>query len=70
MEEVKLYFSELKDSLSTQSFFRKTDLRDFYRSRSAELSENAFRRILYALEKRTLIRKIDRGVYTMVKINR
>ena len=68
MEEVKLYFSELTDALSTQSFFRKTDLRDFYQSRSPELSENVFRRILYTLEKRNLIRKIDRGVYILVNM--
>lgn len=43
-------------------------MRDFYQSRSPELSENAFRRILYTLEKRNLICKIDRGVYTLVNI--
>ena len=66
MEDLQLYLSELRVALSTRSFFRKTDLRDFYQSRLSELSENAFRRILYTLEKRNLIQKIDRGVYTLV----
>lgn len=65
MEDLNLHLSELKMALSGQSFFCKTNLRDFYRSRSPELSENTFRRILYTLEKRNLIRKIDRGVYTL-----
>jgi hypothetical protein len=65
MEDLNLHLSELKRALSGQRFFLKTNLRDFYRSRSPELSENTFRRILYTLEKRNLIRKIDRGVYIL-----
>ena len=65
MEDLTLHLSELKRAFSGRSFFRKTELRDFYRSRSAELSGKTFRRILYALEKGDLIRKIDIGVYTL-----
>jgi hypothetical protein len=65
MEDVSLHTPELKRAFSGRSFFRKTELRDFYRSRSAELSEKTFRRILYALEKGDWIRKIDIGVYTL-----
>jgi len=65
MEDTNLHIPELKSSFSGRSFFRKADLRDFYRTRSVELSEKTFRRILYALEKRDLIRKIDIGVYTL-----
>ena len=65
MEEMNLHLAELRKVFSGQRFLRKTDLREFYRSRSPELSENSFRRILYALEKQELIRKIDRGVYVL-----
>jgi hypothetical protein len=66
MENGALYLSDLKTAFSGKRYFRKADLRDFYQSRSSDLSENTFRKILYALEKRNLIRKIDRGVYSLV----
>jgi hypothetical protein len=65
MEKVNLHIPELKSSFSSQKFFRKADLRDFYRARSGELSEKTFRRILYALVRRHLILRVDAGVYTL-----
>jgi len=65
MDDIKLRIPELKRALSGRKFFRKADLVDFYRSQSARSSEKAFRRILYGLEKRGLIRSVDAGVYTL-----
>jgi hypothetical protein len=63
MKAENLHIPELKKAFFSRNYFRKTDLRSFYRLQSAEFSENTFRRILYALEKRDLIRRIDTGVY-------
>ena len=67
MKDADLRPGELEETFSTQRFFPKAALRDFYRSRSPNLTENKFRRILYALEKRELIHKVDRGIYVLGK---
>jgi len=63
MEKEKLHKSELVDSLSNRKIIRKTDLRDFYKTLNAELSEKTFRRILYALEKLDIIQHVSYGYY-------
>jgi hypothetical protein len=65
MEAMNLHISELKKAFFSRNYIRKTDLRNFYRIQSAELSENRFRRILYALEKKDLIRQVDIGIYVL-----
>lgn len=60
-----LHVSELKKSFSGQKFFRKKELRNFYRAQEKDLSEKAFRRILYHLEKQGLIQVVDAGVYIL-----
>ena len=67
MKEKRLHLQELTKAFSSQRFFRKTELREFFRSRLPDLTGNEFRRVLYALEKRGLIRKVDRGVYVWGK---
>lgn len=63
MNDFNLYLPELKDAFSGREFFPKADLRDFYQERYLSLSDPAFRRILYALEKRAVIISVDSGVY-------
>ena len=65
MDDKNLSISELKKTFTRQKYFRKADLVDFYRSRSANLSENDFRRILYGLKKLGVIQAVDAGVYTL-----
>jgi len=60
-----LYESELKDAFSNWKSLRKFDLRDFYKQHFEELTENKFRRILYALETQNIIQKIDTGLYVL-----
>jgi hypothetical protein len=63
MNDLNLYLPELKGAFSGRKFFGKADLRNFYQKRSPSLSEPAFRRILYALERRDQIIPVDAGVY-------
>jgi hypothetical protein len=63
MNDLNLYLPELRGAFSGRKFFAKADLRNFYRKRSPSLSETAFRRILYALERRDVIIPVDAGVY-------
>jgi hypothetical protein len=63
MNEMGLFLPELHSALSGRKYFNKTDLRKFYQKRSPSLSEPAFRRILYALERRDQIVRVDAGVY-------
>lgn len=65
MNALNLYLPELKDAFSGRQFFTKADLRDFYQERLQSLSDPAFRRILYALEKQAVINPVDSGVYCM-----
>lgn len=63
MNDLNLYLPELKGTFSGRKFFGKTDLRKFYTAYSPTLTETAFRRILYALERRDQIISVDAGVY-------
>lgn len=54
---------DLKDSFDSSKFIHKSDLRRFYLQRHPDLTEQAFRRILYALEKQRIITPIGAGVY-------
>ncbi len=63
MNKKNLHIPELVELFSNWNSFRTSDLRDFYKSRSDQLTENNFRRILYSLEKQNIIRKIDFGLY-------
>ena len=65
MSELNLHLPELKSALSGRQFFGKAELRNFYQAHSSTLSEQAFRRILYALETRNLILAVDTGVYQL-----
>lgn len=66
MKEVEdLHIFDLKNTFSGHKFFRKAELRNFYRAYELDLPEKTFRRILYSLENRDIIRKIDAGVYIL-----
>ena len=60
-----LDFSELKTSLENINSVTKADLRNFYLQRRPELTPQAFRRLLYALEKEGVIISIGTGVYVL-----
>jgi hypothetical protein len=64
MKDENLCIPELKKSFYGRKFMWKEDLREFYRAKSTGFDEKSFRRILYALEMRELIVRIDSGVYT------
>jgi len=63
MNDVNLFLPELRGAFFGHKFFGKADLRNFYQKRVPSLSEPAFRRILYALERRDQIIPVDAGVY-------
>jgi hypothetical protein len=63
MNNMNLFLPELRGAFSGCKFFVKADLRNFYQKRAPSLSEPAFRRILYALERREQIISVDAGVY-------
>ncbi len=63
MNDMNLFLPELHSAFSGRKFFGKVDLRSFYQKRSPSLSEPAFRRILYTLERRDQIISVDAGVY-------
>lgn len=56
IRELRTWFENLKS-------VRRTDLRHFYLQRHPDLTEQAFRRILYALEKQKIVISIGAGVY-------
>lgn len=61
-----LDFSELKTVLSEQRPVRKEELKQFYLDRDPNMSEQAFRRILYSLEKQGLILSIGAGLFVLL----
>ena len=63
MSNMNLFLPELRGAFSGRKFFGKADLRNFYQKRTPSLSESAFRRIVYALERRDQIIPVDAGVY-------
>jgi hypothetical protein len=56
---------ELKNSFENLKSVRKADLRRFYLQRHPDLTEQAFRRILYTLEKQKIVISIGSGVYVL-----
>jgi hypothetical protein len=60
---LELNILELRNRFSDQKYALKADLRNFYRHLYPEMTEQAFRRILYALEKQNLIVSVGRGIY-------
>jgi hypothetical protein len=61
----QLHLLELNKKLPTRRPFPKSDLRRFYSRFQPELSEQAFRRILYALEKHQVLTPIGAGMYAL-----
>lgn len=61
----KLHVLELRNAFSCRKSVQKADLRNFYRQHAQVLAEQAFRRILYALEKQHIITPIGAGVYAL-----
>lgn len=59
----QLHIHELNKKLPARKPFPKADLRRFYSRFQPELSEQAFRRILYALEKHQVLTPIGAGMY-------
>jgi hypothetical protein len=59
----QLHLLELNKKFPTHRPFPKSSLRRFYSRFQPELSEQAFRRILYALEKRQVLTPIGAGMY-------
>ena len=65
MKKENLYIMEIKKFFINHKFFRKSDLRNFYRNQYKELEEKKFRRILYSLEKNKIIIAVDSGIYVL-----
>ena len=65
MKKDDLHILELRNSLSGRKLIHKAELRNFYRTQDAELTDKAFRRILYSLEKQNVFRRIDSGIYVI-----
>jgi len=65
-DKLLLNIPELHNLFSGKKFIRKADLRSFYANQNHELTEQAFRRILYALEKKAILQSIDAGIYLLV----
>ncbi|HNT25828.1 MAG TPA: hypothetical protein PKM21_15775 [Anaerolineales bacterium] len=70
MNDMNLFIPELHGAFSGRRFFGKADLRNFYQKQFFSLSETAFRRILYALERREQIIAVDAGVYQFPDLNK
>lgn len=60
---VELNIPEFINKFSGQKYASKADLRNFYHLQYPDLTEQAFRRILYALEKQNHIIATGRGIY-------
>jgi hypothetical protein len=63
--ELLLDIPELKIVFSERKFVQKSDLKDFYSQRQSDLTEQAFRRILYALDKQSIILAVGSGGYLL-----
>lgn len=61
----QLHIRELNEKFPAHRPLLKTSLRRFYSRLQPEWSEQAFRRILYALEKRQVLIPIGAGVYAL-----
>ena len=58
-----LLISELKKKFSSRETVLKSEFREFYQFFLPDLSEQAFRRIIYSLEKEKIIIPLGAGVY-------
>ncbi len=56
---------DLKNMFEDSKFVRKPDIRRLYLQLHPDLTEQAFRRILYALEKQRMITPIGAGIYVL-----
>jgi hypothetical protein len=61
----QLHIRELNKKLPARKPFPKSDLRCFYSRFQPEMSEQAFRRILYALERHQVLTPIGAGMYVL-----
>jgi hypothetical protein len=61
----QFHLSELKMAFGASDQASKAALRNFYRYLDPDLTEPAFRRILYALEKRQALTPIGAGIYAI-----
>ncbi|MDP2965581.1 MAG: hypothetical protein Q8N39_06015 [Pelolinea sp.] len=64
--ETALAIPDLKTKFSNRKFIRKVELKQFYLLQDPDLTEQAFRRILYSLEKQKIIIPIGAGVYALL----
>jgi len=62
-ESIKLRVSELQNAFKHTQYIEKKALRDFYAANSSDFSEQKFRRVLYRLEKNSIISSTGSGVY-------
>ena len=62
-----LAIPELKRKFSNRELVRKDELKEFYCLQDTNLTEQAFRRILYSLEKERFITPIGAGVYALLE---
>ncbi len=63
-----LAIPELKMKFSNRESVRKVELWEFYHLQNPDLTEQAFRRILYSLEKERLITPIGAGIYVLLNL--
>lgn len=70
MDDMNLFIPELHAAFSGRKYFGKADLRNFYQKQFPSLSETAFRRIIYALERCEQIIAVDAGVYQFPGLNK
>lgn len=63
-----LFLPLLKLAFPASKKFRRSDLRDFYRNQEYEMTDQAFRRKLYSLEKKAIVRKTGRGIYCLDEV--
>jgi hypothetical protein len=61
-----LAIPELKMKFSNRETVRKVELWEFYHLQNSDLTEQAFRRILYSLEKESCITPIGAGIYALI----
>lgn len=61
----QLHLNELTKAFLASGRVQKSALRNFYRRFDPALTEQAFRRILYALEKRQILSPIGSGIYVI-----
>lgn len=61
-----LAIPELKMKFSKRETVRKVELWEFYLLQNPDLTEQAFRRILYSLEKESCITPIGAGIYALI----